>query len=140
MMLDRQVPSKIGGKKLGDGEGDGGVALPSASTLFGDKAGSLPSVDSQMLAFQDNPYTWDASSKNIKSSVIDFSLKTADGSALEVSGLPEPVELFIPQKEGTKDKGNETATVYFAKPSNGSNNFRYHKVVIPSESSSMLLK
>lgn len=50
MMLDRQVPSKIGGKKLGDGEGDGGVALPSASTLFGDNAGSLPSVDSQVGA------------------------------------------------------------------------------------------
>lgn len=93
-----------------------------------------------MLAFQDNPYTWDASSKNIKSSVIDFSLKTADGSALEVSGLPDPVELFIPQKEDTKDKGNETATVYFAKPSDGSNNFRYHKVVIPSESSSMFIE
>lgn len=52
MMLDRQVPSKIGGKKLGDGDGDGGVALPSASTLFGDKAGNLPSVDSQVKASQ----------------------------------------------------------------------------------------
>lgn len=50
MMLDRQVPSKIGGKKLSDGEGDGGVALPSASTLFGDKVGNLPSVDSQVKA------------------------------------------------------------------------------------------
>ncbi|XP_078349560.1 polycystin-1-like protein 2 isoform X5 [Oculina patagonica] len=140
MMLDRQVPSKIGGKKLGDGEGDGGVALPSAATLFGDNAGNLPSVDSQMLAFTDNPYTWDASSKNIKSSVIDFSLKAADGSAIEVSGLPEPVELFIPQKEDSKDKGNETETVYFAKPSDGSNNLRYHQVVIPSESSSMFVE
>lgn len=50
MMLDRQVPSKIGGKKLSDGEGEGGVALPSASTLFGDNAESLPSVDSQVRA------------------------------------------------------------------------------------------
>lgn len=50
MMLDRQVPSKIGGKKLSDGEGDGGVALPSASTLFGDNVGNLPSVDSQVKA------------------------------------------------------------------------------------------
>ena len=52
MMLDRQVPAKIGGKKLGDGEGDSGVALPSASTLFGDSAGSLPSVDSQVIAWK----------------------------------------------------------------------------------------
>ena len=50
MMLDRQVPSKIGGKKLGDKDGDGGVALPSASTLFGDKTRNLPSVDSQVKA------------------------------------------------------------------------------------------
>lgn len=47
MMLDRQVPSKIGGKKLGEGES--GVALPSAATLFGDSAESLPSVDSQVI-------------------------------------------------------------------------------------------
>ena len=83
-----------------------------------------------MLAFKDNPYTWDETSKNIKSSVIDFSLKAADGSALEVSGLPEPVELFIPQKQETEDKGNGTATVYFAKPSDGSNNFRYQTATL----------
>lgn len=47
MMLDRQVPSKIGGKKLEEGES--GVALPSAATLFGDSAESLPSVDSQVI-------------------------------------------------------------------------------------------
>lgn len=49
MTLDRQVPSKIGNKKLSDGQGDGGVELPSAATLFGDKASHLPSVDSQVL-------------------------------------------------------------------------------------------
>ncbi|XP_068682590.1 polycystin-1-like protein 2 [Montipora foliosa] len=134
MMLDRQVPSKIGGKKLGDGERDGGVALPSADTLFGDNAGSLPSVDSQMLAFKDNPYTWDASSKGIKSSVIDFSLKAANGSSLEVSGLSKPVELFIPQNEESGEKENTSMPVFFVKPSDGSNNMRYHQAVIPSHS------
>lgn len=80
-----------------------------------------------MLAFKDNPYTWDATSKNIKSSVIDFSLKAADGETLEVSGLSKPVELFIPQKKRREDKGNTTNTtnpVYFAKPSDGENNLR----------------
>lgn len=48
MMLDRQIPSKIGGKTLSDGDGDGGVALPSAATLFGDEAEKIPSVDSQV--------------------------------------------------------------------------------------------
>ena len=78
-----------------------------------------------MLAFKDNPYTWDASSKNIKSSVIDFSLKAANGSAIEVSGLPDPVELFIPQKKENEETGNTTKPGYFAKPSNGSDNMRY---------------
>lgn len=80
-----------------------------------------------MLAFKDNPYTWDATSKSIKSSVIDFSLKAADGETLEVSGLSKPVELFIPQKKRREDKGNITNTtkpVYFAKPSDGENNLR----------------
>ena len=78
-----------------------------------------------MLAFTDNPYTWDASSKDIKSSVIDFSLKAANGSTMEVAGLSKPVELFLPQKEESEDKTTNTTTpVFFAKPSDGSNNFR----------------
>ena len=48
MMLDRQLPSKIGGKKLGNGEGNGGVTLPSADTLFEEKTVGLSSVDSQV--------------------------------------------------------------------------------------------
>ena len=77
-----------------------------------------------MLKFKDNPYTWDASSKGIKSSVIDFSLKTANGSAIDVSGLSKPVELFLPQKKESKEKANTTTPVFFAKPSDGSNNIR----------------
>lgn len=77
-----------------------------------------------MLAFTDNPYTWDASSKGIKTSVIDFSLKAANGSSLEVSGLSKPVELFIPQKKESKSQGNATTPIFFAKPSDGSKNMR----------------
>lgn len=45
LLLDRQLPSKMGDKKLG--EGDSEVALPSAGTLFGD-ASDMPAVDSQV--------------------------------------------------------------------------------------------
>ncbi|XP_015751283.1 PREDICTED: sperm receptor for egg jelly-like isoform X1 [Acropora digitifera] len=124
MTLDRQLPSKIGGKKLGNGEGNGGVTLPSTDTLFEEETDGLSSVDSQMLAFADNPYTWDASSKGIKTSVIDFSLKAENGSLLEVSGLSKPVELFIPQKKESKSQGNATTPIFFAKPSDGSKNMR----------------
>ena len=87
-----------------------------------------------MLVFRDNPYTWDISSLGIKSSVIDFSLKTPDGKSLDVSDLQEPVELFIPKKEDAQSMRNNTAKHYFAKPGHGSENMRYHRVVVPSES------
>jgi len=45
LLLDRQLPSKMGNKKLG--EGDSEVALPSAGTLFGDSA-NMPVVDAQV--------------------------------------------------------------------------------------------
>lgn len=46
MVLDRQLPDKMGGKTLG--EGDSAVTLPSAATLFGSSSGDLPAVDSQV--------------------------------------------------------------------------------------------
>ena len=96
-----------------------------------------------MLAFKDNPYTWDASSKGIKSSVIDFSLKTGNGSAIEVSGLSKPVELFLPQKKESDEKTNTTTPVFFAKPSVGSNNMRLvfsQKMLISSSRNTFALR
>lgn len=46
LVLDRQLPDKMGGKTLG--EGDSAVSLPSSDTLFGDTASNLPAVDSQV--------------------------------------------------------------------------------------------
>ena len=51
LTLDRQVPSKIGGKTLGNDDSESArVALPQAATLFGQKAASLPLVDSLVSA------------------------------------------------------------------------------------------
>ena len=50
MVLDRQQPNKMGGKRLG--EGDSVVSLPSADTLFGSSSGDLPAVDSQVNKFK----------------------------------------------------------------------------------------
>ena len=85
-----------------------------------------------MTSFNENPYTWDESSKGIQSSVLDFSLKKEDGTALEVSNLEDPVELFIPVTRQREKGGNASDENYFAKPSNGSNNLRYHRINIPS--------
>ncbi|XP_022796472.1 polycystic kidney disease protein 1-like 2 [Stylophora pistillata] len=130
VVLDRQRSSDMGGKKLG--EGSNRVALPSADSLFGNDGPDA--VDSQMLAFKDNPFTWDKSAKTVKSSVLDFKLKSKGGDALNISGLQEPVELFIPiaSKEGSSDKDNSSAESLFFKPSNGTSNLRYHRFLVSS--------
>lgn len=46
--LDRQTPSKMAGKTLGEGKEK--VSLPSAKTLFGPGAANLKSVDAQVGA------------------------------------------------------------------------------------------
>lgn len=85
-----------------------------------------------MTAFKNNPFTWDSSSKNVKSSVVEFTLKTPNGKALEVKGLAQPIELFIPQKVEEKPKsGNDSS--YFAKPSVGKRNMRSHQITIRSD-------
>ena len=86
-----------------------------------------------MLAFNSNPFTWDESSKNIKSSVLEFTLQS-DGEALEISGLKEPIEIYIPLPADNTPSGNvSNGTDYlFVKPSDGDSNIRYHMIVIPS--------
>ena len=85
-----------------------------------------------MTSFNKNPFTWDPSAKGIRSSVVEFSLKKTDGTTIEVSGLKDPVELFLPVARPDDNKGNVSGENYFAKPSNGSNNLRYHRIHIPT--------
>ena len=51
VMLDRQTPSKMSGKTLGEGKEK--VSLPSAETLFGHDSANLPSVDAQVQTCSD---------------------------------------------------------------------------------------
>ena len=48
MTLDRQKPSGMGNKTFLDKEELGGVVLPSAETLFGNKTTGLDYVDAQV--------------------------------------------------------------------------------------------
>lgn len=87
-----------------------------------------------MLAFKKNPFTWDKSAQTVKSSVLDFKLKASGGDTLNISGLPEPVELFIPivSKEKPSENDNSSAESLFVKPSNGTANIRYHMFLVSS--------
>ena len=88
-----------------------------------------------MLAFKKNPFTWDKSAQTVKSSVLDFKLKASGGDTLNISGLPEPVELFIPivSKEKSSENDNRSAERLFIKPSNGTSNIRYHRFLVSSQ-------
>lgn len=88
-----------------------------------------------MTSFIENPFTWDDSAKGIRSSVVDFSLKKDDGTYLPITGLKDPVELFIPVTRRDQTTGNKSDEKYFAKPSDGSGNLQYHRIDIPSVNS-----
>lgn len=92
-----------------------------------------------MTAFSNNPFTWDESSKNVKSSVVEFTLKSTSGKALEVKGLEKPIELYIPQKIEEQPK-NENDSAYFAKPSVGKKNIRSHQITIQSDEVAVTVK
>ena len=70
-----------------------------------------------MLSFKSNPFTWDKSAKAVKSSVVDFKLKASGGTAMNISRLPEPVEIFIalPDKSKETEKENISTQNFFLK-------------------------
>jgi len=88
-----------------------------------------------MTSFSENPFTWDDSAKGIRSSVVDFSLKKDDGTSFPITGLKDPVELFIPVTRKVQTTGNKSDENYFAKPSDGFGNLQYHRIDIPSVNS-----
>ena len=91
-----------------------------------------------MMTLQVNPYVWTNRSKTIKSSVVRLDLKKADGSPLNISGLSQPIELFIPEKKQKEDIANFAQDHLFVKrPSNDSSTLRYHKIEIENEFESL---
>ena len=72
-----------------------------------------------MLLLKENPYTWDPSSENISSSVIQFDLKTENETTLNISGLQDPFQLFLPTKYQTTGSKKTPKGHLFIKP-NGS--------------------
>lgn len=84
-----------------------------------------------MTSFEENPFTWDKSAKGIQSEVVEFTLKNG-GTSLNISGLQEPIELFIPVIRTDPKGQNRSHEEYFVKPSDGYRNLQYHRIDIPS--------
>jgi len=68
-----------------------------------------------MKALDFNPYTWDNSSKMIKSSVTDLELQSEDERELNVSNLDNDVEIVIPISNPPTNSSNMTRH-FFLKP------------------------
>ena len=68
-----------------------------------------------MQAVNFNPFTWDNSSKKIKSSVISLDLQGANGEKINVSNLDNYIEILIPISSSPQ-KTNNATDHYFLKP------------------------
>lgn len=86
-----------------------------------------------MIQHANNPFTWGSNSSSfIFSGVLDITLKQ-NSKKMEISNLTKPIGLSLPCDTGQKGTTPQPKTHFFIKPSNGSNNFRYHPFKIPSE-------
>ena len=69
----------------------------------------------QMQALNFNPFTWDNSSKKIKSSVTSLDLQSGDGKKINVSNLDNDIVIVIPISSPPSNTSNKTEH-YFLKP------------------------
>ena len=90
-----------------------------------------------MLSIKKNPYTWDDSSQNISTPVIQFELKTGKGSRMNISDLEKPVELFLPITRQSEGGRNNSKDHLFVKPDN---TLRYHEIFIDSREKTVFVK
>eukprot|EP00054_Salpingoeca_dolichothecata_P016017 m.93269 g.93269 ORF g.93269 m.93269 type:complete len:1345 (+) comp21771_c0_seq1:150-4184(+) len=77
------------------------VTLPEG---FGSTLSSGGDVALAMTVFKANPFKWSASTKSIKSSIVDFTVKDTSASTnVQVDGLPTYIELRIDTDEAAPD-------------------------------------
>lgn len=82
-----------------------------------------------MLVLKTNPFKWDKSANQVKTSVLNIELKDDAGKKLNIAGLQKEVELLIKTPPG-QDEGPALST--FCKPSvNGS--MQYHSTNITGD-------
>ena len=88
----------------------------------------------QLMAFKENPYTWDETASSIRSTVIDVTLRTSKGMEIEVNNLSSPLGLHIPN--GRTENPRKEPRHLFLQPGV----MRYHTLVVPSSEHLVSLK
>ena len=69
----------------------------------------------QMRVVDFNPFSWDSSSKKIKSNVISLDFQSGNGKKINVSNLDNDIEIVIPISSPARNTSNATEH-YFLKP------------------------
>lgn len=89
------------------------------------------------MSFKVNPYTWHPKARDIKSSVLDVTLKNVtSGKPLHVDGLTKPVEMYIKNWKREKEeslKKQKPQREFYVKPSppDSIKNMRFHQIILP---------
>ncbi|XP_019614389.1 PREDICTED: uncharacterized protein LOC109462300 [Branchiostoma belcheri] len=86
--------------RSGSGEEPDSVSLPAGKVDFPKHKALLPftassDVNWKITGFNDNPYVWDRSAGDIKTSVVDVSLEDAEGNEIPVNGLSEAFTIVL---------------------------------------------
>ena len=76
---------------------------------------SLVTLSFQMRAVDFNPFSWDISSKKVKSNVISLDFQNGNGKKINVSNLDNDIEIVIPISGPATNTSNATEH-YFLKP------------------------
>ncbi|XP_078351521.1 polycystin family receptor for egg jelly-like isoform X1 [Oculina patagonica] len=72
-------------------------------------------INIKMMAFEFNPFTWDKTSKMVKSSVISLELQSSNAETISVSHLASDIEMIIPM-HGLPMDTNNMAEYGFLRP------------------------
>ncbi|XP_068681978.1 polycystin-1-like protein 2 isoform X4 [Montipora foliosa] len=127
MVLNRQLPSDISNTPTTTKDSE--VTFPAPDVLFKEDAMGMTHVDIQVFSMKKNPFSWDASAKNVKSPVTSIDLKNDKGEVIDVSGLSKEIELNI---KTNRPEQNQMPLSTFVKPSiNGSMSYHRIKILAP---------
>ncbi|XP_078580864.1 uncharacterized protein LOC144864548 [Branchiostoma floridae x Branchiostoma japonicum] len=93
LVLDKESKSKLGEETLSLPAGK--VDFPTDDALLPFTSSSSSDVGWKITGFNDNPYIWDRSAGDIKSSVVDVTLGDANGNEIPVNGLSEAITIVL---------------------------------------------
>uniref|UniRef100_A0A8W8HNY2 Polycystic kidney disease protein 1-like 2 n=1 Tax=Magallana gigas TaxID=29159 RepID=A0A8W8HNY2_MAGGI len=112
LALSKASPSQMGGKKLSldRGNNSGDFTIPSdgkLSTLLSNT--SFTSI--QVMLTEKNPYIWDPTSDSLTTPMVSLTLRNDFDQKLNVTGLTNPVDVYISNFNPVIQKSEENFTL-----------------------------